>query len=40
MKIPVNEPSLRERELEYVSERVRADWVSSAGRLANKFEED
>jgi len=37
--IPVNEPLLGERELEYVSECVRTGWVSSAGRFINEFEE-
>jgi perosamine synthetase len=37
--IPVNEPRLEERELEYVSECVRTGWVSSAGRFINEFEE-
>jgi perosamine synthetase len=37
--IPVNEPVLSERELEYVSECVRTGWVSSAGRFINAFEE-
>lgn len=37
--IPVNEPWLGERELEYVSECVQTGWVSSAGRFINEFEE-
>ena len=37
--IPVNEPLLGERELEYVSECVRTGWVSSAGRFIGEFEE-
>ncbi len=37
--IPVNEPALGERELEYVSECVRTGWVSSAGRFITAFEE-
>ena len=37
--IPVNEPWLGERELEYVSECVRTGWVSSAGRFVSEFEE-
>jgi perosamine synthetase len=37
--IPVNEPALGERELEYVSECVRSGWVSSAGRFIGEFEE-
>jgi perosamine synthetase len=37
--IPVNEPSLNGRSLEYVSECVRTGWVSSAGRFINEFED-
>ena len=37
--IPVNEPLLGERELEYVTECVRTGWVSSAGRFIAEFEE-
>ena len=36
--IPVNEPLLDGRELEYVSECVRTGWVSSAGRFIEEFE--
>ncbi len=36
--IPVNEPLLGGRELEYVSECVRTGWVSSAGRFIGEFE--
>src|SRR2546426_8444591 len=36
--IPVNEPLLGDRELEYVSECVRTGWVSSAGRFIEEFE--
>lgn len=38
--IPVNEPLLGERELEYVCECVRTGWVSSAGRFIRDFEEN
>lgn len=38
-RIPVNEPLLGERELEYVTECVRTGWVSSAGRFIGEFEE-
>lgn len=38
--IPVNEPVLGERELEYVSECVRTGWVSSAGRFIEAFERE
>ena len=37
--IPVNEPRLGERELEYISECVRTGWVSSGGRFIDEFEE-
>ena len=37
--IPVNEPHLTERDLEYVSECVRTGWISSAGRFIDEFEE-
>ena len=37
--IPVNEPLLGERELEYVTECVRSGWVSSSGRFIEEFEE-
>ncbi len=37
--ISVNEPLLREKELEYVSECVRTGWVSSAGKFIGAFEE-
>lgn len=37
--IPVNEPLLGARELEYVSECIRTGWVSSAGRFIEAFEE-
>ena len=37
--IPVNEPLLGNRELEYVSECVRTGWISSAGRFIEEFEE-
>ncbi|MEW6232994.1 MAG: DegT/DnrJ/EryC1/StrS family aminotransferase [Chloroflexota bacterium] len=37
--IPVNEPLLGERELEYVTECVRGGWVSSAGRFIEEFEQ-
>lgn len=37
--IPVNEPFLGERELEYMAECVRTGWVSSAGRFIGEFEQ-
>ena len=36
--IPVNEPLLTGREMEYVQECVRTGWVSSAGRFIEEFE--
>jgi perosamine synthetase len=37
--IPVNEPLLGDREVEYVSQCIRAGWVSSAGKFVSEFEE-
>jgi perosamine synthetase len=37
--IPVNEPLLGERELDYVTECVRTGWISSAGHYIEAFEE-
>ena len=37
--IPVNEPLLAQRELEYVTECVRTGWISSAGRFIEEIEE-
>lgn len=37
--IPVNEPLLGQRDLEYVSECVRTGWISSAGRFIEAFEQ-
>src|SRR6476646_5016435 len=37
--IPVNEPLLDRRELEYVSECVQTGWISSAGKFIEEFEE-
>src|SRR5215510_10980715 len=36
--IPVNEPVLAKRELEYVAECVGTGWISSAGRFIEEFE--
>jgi perosamine synthetase len=36
--IPVNEPKLGPRELEYVTEAVESGWISSAGRYIEEFE--
>ena len=37
--IPVSEPSLDGRELEYVTECLRTGWISSSGRFIGEFEE-
>ncbi len=37
--IPVSEPLLGDRELEYVSECLRTGWISSTGRFIEEFEE-
>jgi len=37
--IPVNEPLISERELEYVTECLRSGWISSEGRFVREFEE-
>jgi perosamine synthetase len=36
--IPVNEPWLNERDVEYVAESVRSGWISSSGKFINEFE--
>jgi len=38
--IPVHEPLLGGRELDYVSDCVRTGWISSAGEFIERFEED
>jgi perosamine synthetase len=37
--IPVNEPMLGQRELEYVTECLQTGWISSAGRFIEEFEQ-
>jgi perosamine synthetase len=37
--IPVNEPFLGDKELEYVTECIRSGWISSEGRFISEFEE-
>jgi hypothetical protein len=37
--IPVNEPLVGQREVEYVTECVRSGWISSSGRFIQEFEE-
>ena len=36
--IPVNEPRLEDRDLEYVSDCIRSGWISSAGAYIERFE--
>lgn len=36
--IPVNEPVVGAREMEYVDECLKTVWISSAGRFINEFE--
>ena len=36
--IPVNEPLLGGRELEYATECIRTGWISSAGGFIERFE--
>jgi perosamine synthetase len=36
--IPVNEPAIGEREIEYVMDCLRTGWISSAGRYIEEFE--
>lgn len=37
--IPVNEPSMGQRELEYVTDCIRTGWISSSGRYIEAFEQ-
>lgn len=37
-RIPVAEPTLGEREIEYVTDCIKTGWVSSAGRYVREFE--
>lgn len=37
--IPVNEPYIGEKELEYVNEAIKTGWISSEGRFIRDFEE-
>ena len=37
--IPVNEPVIGKREMEYVGECLKTGWMSSAGRFIGKFEQ-
>jgi len=39
MRLPVAEPSLSDKELQYVSECILTGWISSAGKFVTRFEE-
>jgi perosamine synthetase len=38
--IPVNQPEIGERELEYVTEALKGGWISSEGPFVRRFEEE
>jgi perosamine synthetase len=38
--IPVSEPTITEKEIEYVMQAVKSGWVSSLGEYINKFEDE
>ena len=38
--IPVNEPSVGQREVDYVTECLQSGWISSSGRFIQEFEEN
>src|SRR3954452_13260296 len=38
--VPVNQPEIGERELEYVTEALRSGWISSEGPFVARFEEE
>lgn len=40
IKIPVCEPKIGEKELEYVTDCVKSTWISSKGKYIEKFEEE
>ncbi|MBP7233218.1 MAG: DegT/DnrJ/EryC1/StrS family aminotransferase, partial [Syntrophaceae bacterium] len=37
--IPVNEPLIGSKEIEYVNDCLQTGWISSAGRYIEEFEE-
>ncbi len=39
IRLPVAEPSISERELQYVSECILTGWISSAGKFVTQFEQ-
>jgi len=38
--VPVNEPLIGEKEIEYVNECLRTGWISSAGKYIDRFEKE
>jgi perosamine synthetase len=38
--IPISQPKLSQREIDYVTDAVKSGWVSSLGRYVDKFEQD
>jgi len=38
--IPVSEPTITEKEIEYVMQAVKSGWVSSLGEYINRFEDE
>ena len=38
--IPVNEPLLPGRELEYITDCIKTGWISSAGKYIERFEKE
>jgi perosamine synthetase len=36
--IPVSEPNLKGKELEYITDAVKSTWISSTGKYINEFE--
>jgi len=38
--IPVNEPLVGDRELEYLTDCIRTGWISSAGQYLDRFEQE
>ena len=37
--IPISQPSIREKEIKYVTDAVKSGWISSLGKYIHKFEE-
>jgi len=38
--IPISQPSITQKEIEYVTDAVKSGWVSSLGKYIDKFEEE